>query len=417
MEISKELENLLYVLHDFNIDKDTALTIAELVGDNNAGAMELSHFIQKQYPTKKRIVQKAFEIFVTATTNKIPRTIKLFDDGLYYDYVPQTNSIELAHQKHECTGDIVIPASVEYAGKELKVDEVPDSTFHSCESLQSVHIADGITKIDHHAFALCSGLTSIRLPETLKTIESYAFYGCTSLTEITIPQSVEFIDPAAFYMCHELRIRVDENNPIYDSRENCNAIIETATNTLYAANKYTTIPKTVTNIGWHAYHNCQGIKDMIIPEGIKNIGFMAFSGDQSSIRSITIPESVVEIQSSFCYNKNLKSIVWNAINCHSTIFDMGKHSCTAFVDSGVTSFVFGTKVEHIPSLLFKDMDKLKSLIIPPSVKTIADDAFTYCRKLTHVQIPQHLHARAKDIFGTQTGIRVYTKEEGDKMFS
>lgn len=417
MGISKELEDLLYVLRDFNVDLDAAKIIAQLIGDNNEGAIELSNFIRNQYPTKERITKKALEIALTALRNKPSRTIKIFDDGLYYDYDPTTDKIELAFQKNECAGDIVIPASVQYAGKELKVEEIPNTTFHSCKYLESVHISDGITKIDHHAFALCQNLKSIRLPEGLKTIESYAFYGCTLLTEIIIPKSVELIDPAAFYMCPELRIRVDENNPIYDSRENCHAIIETATNTLYAANKYTTIPKTVTNIGRHAYNNCQGIKDMIIPEGVESIGFMAFGGDQSSICSVTIPESVIKIESAFSFNKNLKSVVWNAINCSITIFDMGKHSCASFLDTGVSCFVFGPKVEHIPSLLFKDMNKLKSLIIPPSVKTIADDAITCCRKLTHVQIPQHLHARAKEIFGTQIGIRVYTKEEGEKMFS
>lgn len=352
--------------------------------------------------------------------NADPPETRIFVDGLWYECNPKTGTAEVYLHNQQCAGNILIPAIIYHGGRKWKVVEISDMAFQSCENLQSVLISKGITRIGDHAFAKCHNLKKISLPDSLHSIESYSFYDCTSLARIDIPKNVSYIHPTAFSVCPELHIYVDKENPVYDSRENCQAIIETATNTLYAGNKFTKIPSSVTNIGKYAYNGCLGIKEMIIPEGIESIGFMAFGNGSSttlsSICSIVIPESVVKIESAFSFNKNLKSVIWNAINCRETIFDMGEHSCAPFVDTGVTSFVLGPKVEHIPSLLFKDMNKLKSLIIPPSVKTIADNAFHCCRKLTHVQVPQHLYTRAKEMFGTQTGIHVYSKKEEEVLF-
>ena len=114
-----------------------------------------------------------------------------------------------------------------------------------------------VTIIGYRAFDGCSGLTSLTIPNSVTSIGSFAFSGCSGLTSVTIPNSVTIIGAWAFSGCSGLTsLKVEEGNPKYDSRNNCNAIIESSTNTLIAGCKTTTIPNSVTSIGYDAFYGC-----------------------------------------------------------------------------------------------------------------------------------------------------------------
>lgn len=109
-------------------------------------------------------------------------------------------------------------------------------------------------------------------------IEGLAFYGCSGITTITIPKNVIYIGHGTFTRCSGLTsIVVAENNAIYDSRNNCNAIIETKSNTLIAGCFETIIPESVTKIGGSAFSGCKGLTSITIPENVEEIGFIAFN--------------------------------------------------------------------------------------------------------------------------------------------
>jgi len=108
----------------------------------------------------------------------------------------------------------------------------------------------------------------------VKSIEAWAFSGC-GLTSITIPASVTSIEKTAF-IGDFTKITVARENRKYDSRDNCNAIIETSTNTLIAGCKNTTIPDSVTSIGDWAFWGCD-ITNITIPASVKSIGKEAFT--------------------------------------------------------------------------------------------------------------------------------------------
>jgi hypothetical protein len=168
-----------------------------------------------------------------------------------------------------------------------------------------VIIPDGTTKIGYDAFKGCTSLESIIIPDSVKEIVGNAFYEYTSLESITIPESVTKIEECAFYGCTSLEsIVVADGNPVYDSREGCNAIIETTTNTLIQGCKTTVIPESVTKIGDDAFLGCTSLKSITIPESVTEIGSEAFY-DCTSLVTINVPAK------KFYYYKERLSEDWH----------------------------------------------------------------------------------------------------------
>ena len=181
------------------------------------------------------------------------------------------------------------PDGIVYAGKVLYIYKgtMPDGT--------KVKIKDGTLSIAESALSGCSGLASVTIPNSVTSISGYAFSGCSGLASVTIPNSVTSISGNVFYSCSGLTsIIVEEGNTAYDSRDNCNAIIETASNTLIAGCKNTTIPNSVTSIGNGAFCGCSGLTSITIPNSVTLINFLAFSSC-SGLTSVVIPNSVTTI--------------------------------------------------------------------------------------------------------------------------
>lgn len=160
---------------------------------------------------------------------------------------------------------INLPESLTYIGTEA----------FKFGSLKEVVLPKSLTTISSGCFLACLYLKSVVMPESVLYIENGAFFGCKELTSIEIPCSVVSIAHTAFVGCDKLTsLKVDPDNSIYDSREDCNAIIETATNTLVTASGRTQIPQTVTRIGTYAFSNSRGT--VFVPKQITSIATNAF---------------------------------------------------------------------------------------------------------------------------------------------
>ena len=201
----------------------------------------------------------------------------------------------------DASGSIIIPESVTsigdrafYGCPSLKsivipdgVTSIGDKAFYYCESLKSIVIPASVTSIGEDAFCHCSSFLSIVIPDGVTSIGDGAFMSCESLESIVIPDSVTSIGEFAFLLSSLKSITVSPYNPVYDSRANCNGIIETATNKLLVGCRSTVIPDGVTSIGDEAFRGRTSLKSIVIPDSVTSIGDRAFWGC-SSLESIIV---------------------------------------------------------------------------------------------------------------------------------
>ncbi len=209
------------------------------------------------------------------------------------------------------------------------VTKIGDYAFAYCDGLTSIDIPNSVTSIGDHAFCWCHYLEDINIPGSVKSIGESAFSCCTQLTTIHIPASVTSIEGNPFSEALET-ITVDENNTIYNSANNCNAIIETATNKLIAGCQNTVIPNTVTKIGDYAFSGCTGLTSISIPNSVTSIGDAAFNGCDG-LTSITLPDAVTSIgNNAFDGCRNLTSIT--IPNSVTSIGDHAFSGCSELTD-------------------------------------------------------------------------------------
>ena len=269
---------------------------------------------------------------------------------------------------------------------------IGEYAFYCCSGLTSITIPGSVTEIEYCAFHDCIGLTSITIPNNVTSIGP-AFNGCNGLTSIFIPKNVTSID-RSFNACSSLEsIVVEEGNTVYDSRNNCNALIETASNTLIRGCQNSIIPESITTIGFSAFTQCYGLTSITIPNSVTSIENSAF-WDCSNLTSISIPNSVDNIgESSFGYCGRLESIVVEGGN---TKYD-SRNNCNALIETASNTLIRGCKNTIIPEGIttighsaFSACDDITSVTIPNSVTSIGDDAFGNCFNLTSITIPENV---------------------------
>ncbi len=283
------------------------------------------------------------------------------------------------------------------------ITDIADGAFEGCERLVSINIPNSVTRIEKRAFSGCTSLTSITIPGSVTKIGRYAFDDCERLTSITISDGVKEIGNGAFagtglksiiipasvtdfgnneifYDCIDLNeIVVMDGNMKYDSRNNCNAVIETATNTLLAGCSNTVIPNSITTIA-DAFSGCKGLKSITIPNNVTTIRDHAFSSCINLI-SVTISNNVTNIgEEAFKGCTALSSIALP--NSVTNIGERAFEEC-----SSLTSVTIPNSMTIIEDYAFSSCSGLTSISIPNSVTTIGDCAFAFCTNLTSITIP------------------------------
>ena len=209
------------------------------------------------------------------------------------------------------------------------------------DQMETVGLPASLKEIDEYAFGF-SALASIVLPEGLETIHSYAFYDCAELSSLVIPASVTNIGEGITSTCSDklTSLVVADGNTRYDSRDHCNAIIETATNILVAGCETTIIPTSVNHIGVSAFARRLGFTVVDVPQHVTILDRASYASCWN-VRKIVLHKNIESIGiSSFYYYQSLDSVVVykkQPLAIDSSVFYLMPPTATLFVPYGTKS--------------------------------------------------------------------------------
>ena len=302
---------------------------------------------------RKQIIKFLFLLLAFGYATEAKSGEFTVDDIWYYYTNEDDDEVGVMYSKSgEYSGDVVIPSTVTYNGKQYTVTSIGSKAFSGCTRLKKVTIPNSVTNIGDNAFSECRGLKAVTIGNSVTSIGSGAFTYCSYLTEVTIPNSVTNIGDKAFYYCYGL--------------------------------KAVTIGNSVTSIGDYAFDGCPNLIEITIPNSVTNIGDNAFS-ECRGLKAVTIGNSVTAIGGwAFSYCTGLTTVVWNARSSQIPLSEFGNPMPPFSNCDRLTDFVFGEEVEHIPAYLCYNLTSLKNLVIGNSVTTIGNSAFSDCTGLTTV---------------------------------
>ena len=251
---------------------------------------------------------------------------------------------------------------------------------YSSLSIKEVVIEKEITEIGSRAFQNCEQIQTVTLPESLTTLEEGTFFGCSGLKKITIPKNCETIGYQAFYCCSGLEeISVADGNPVFDSRQDCKALIDSKSNTLLLGGKNSVVPDGIMEIARYAFAYT-GITEITIPDSVIRIDEYAFCACKQ-LKSVVLPQNITSIE---------KSTFWECSSLETVKLPEGLKTIENGAFSGCSNLQAVTipdAVDSIGNVAFSDCKSLTEIVIPKDVTQIPYRCFDGCDKLTSIGLP------------------------------
>ena len=341
-----------------------------------------------------------------------------------YQKPDETKYVEITRCDYNAKGAVEIPTKI----KDIKVTSIGNEVFFGCSELTSIEIPSSVTSIGNFAFSGCSGLTGIEIPSSVTSIRDQAFSSCSGLTGIN----------------------VEAGNEVYDSRDNCNAIIKKATNTLIQGCKNTKIPSSVTSIGYYAFYDCSGLTGIEIPSSVTSIGDLAFwfcsglkdvyyTGTQEQWNAISFGSGGDALNVFGAYDEDLRQNISIPFTLHcnysrpkpdvpaagtslkektgrefkvtesdgseskpsvtlTKLSAKEKKAKKVTIPKTVTINNVKYQVTGIAAKTFKNSKKLQTVVIPDTVTEIGTGSFEGCKKLKSVTIGKNVTSIGKNAF-------------------
>ena len=237
------------------------------------------------------------------------------------------------------------------------LEEIGSWSFSQCQSLDTVSFESvtKLTEIDDYAFTGCSMLRSVSIPQSVRRVGILAFYDCSRLSSVSIPESVESIDFGAFTYTRWYQDKTDDYLIVGDGvLIKCNAHpsvldlsgkgIKMISSAFYNAAAYD--EATV-----YGYKYANILENIVIPEGVREIGKSAFAGCLG-LKNITLNEDLVRIDDG--------------------AFDL---LVSSTISSATVNLEDCKKLEYIGGYAFQGCKGIETLVIPESVTYIGEGAF------------------------------------------
>lgn len=379
------------------VEQEESTTVVEV--DSN-GADETIAGVDKENDDFKYCLYKDHVVIVSYKGNKEDVAIPEKIDGQLV-----TEIASRAFQGNQTVTKVSIPSSVTQIGKEC---------FSECRNLKTVTLNAKITKLEEETFYICTSLTQVTLPEGLAAIGDRAFDNCSSLESITFPGTVTSIGAEAFAYCASLKSLI--------LPQNITEIGESAFMDCSALGGNLIIPQSVATLGSAAFASCafdsitfpdaitsipsfisignSNLTEVVIPKSVNNIGFSAFS-NCNNLSSVTIPEGVTSIAEDafnetkwFYQLKNEFEIVGEGIliKCQSDQYRLNLPEGIRSIASKAFSHCYSKYVtlpegvEFIGRLAFNNTD-IVSVFVPGSVKEMESPIFSSSSSGAFVSVP------------------------------
>jgi hypothetical protein len=261
-------------------------------------------------------------------------------DGLNYNLNVEEKTASIGNN-NSYNGILVIPDVVNYEGVNYTVTEIASNAFSNNYNLLSVTIPNTVKRIDSYSFSRCNSLSSVNIGDGVETIGRNAFSSC-GIVSFTLGKNVSSIEEDVFDGCYALT-----QVHISDLAAWCHIEFEANnSNPLYVSH--------------HLYLDKKEVKELVIPEGVKEIKKYAFSG-ATNITSLSI-------------NNEVTSIGRSAFS-----------QCTS-----LNSVNFGTNLASIENYAFYECSSLESIELSDGIKSIGEQAFCGCSKLEDIKLPENL---------------------------
>ena len=319
-------------------------------------------------------MKRIYSLTVIFFISLMVRAINVEIDGIMYNINVKTGLTEVAaNTSHQYTGDIVIPETITYEGKQYTVTAIGESAFFQ-RDITSITFPNSITSVGRAAFYCCSLLDSVVLPEKVTVIGDMLFANCTSLRRVVIPEGLTLIDNSAFNSCYSLDSLI--------------------------------IPNSVTRIEDWAFALCKGLTYVEMSRGLTYVGRGAF-GDCSALNTVIIPDLSSWSMINFGdYNSNplttTKTLKINGEEIRDLVIpddvtyigDYAFRGCT-----NITSVTMGENVTKIGTSAFYGCKNCASITIGENVTSIGSWAFYGCSALTSLtSLPRKVPSTTSNSF-------------------